>query len=81
MPDDWIDRHSVTCVLCGGMADERETIKIQPDELEPPEVNENPNFNETVKAIADELGTGETHTTCFDLALEADDPTDPGLYK
>lgn len=28
-PDDhWIDAHSVTCPLCGGYADERETIDL-----------------------------------------------------
>jgi hypothetical protein len=24
----WIDAHSVTCAICGALADERETIKL-----------------------------------------------------
>jgi hypothetical protein len=25
----WIDAHSVTCALCGGYADERESVKLR----------------------------------------------------
>ena len=26
--DRWIDAHSITCALCGGYADERETVSL-----------------------------------------------------
>jgi hypothetical protein len=32
--DRWIDAHSVTCALCGGLADERETIKLYDQDTE-----------------------------------------------
>jgi hypothetical protein len=28
MNDEWIDSHSVTCKFCGGLADERETVRL-----------------------------------------------------
>lgn len=69
MPN-WKDTHSVTCVLCGGLADERRTVKIQPDEINGAMEVEDPERATLIRDIADALGRGESHQECFDLVLE-----------
>jgi hypothetical protein len=78
MTERWIDAHSVGCVLCGGMADERRTVNIWPDQI--PEGSaiwqENPERAQLIKDIADTAGCGEAHPECFDITLENGlDPT------
>lgn len=35
LPDErWVDVHSVTCAICGYLADERETIKLYDQDTE-----------------------------------------------
>jgi hypothetical protein len=68
----WKDRHSVTCVLCGGLADERRTQDIWPSEVDPATRNENPEFYRNIQEIADTLGKGEAHQECFEHILESD---------
>ncbi len=69
MSSDWIDRHSVTCVLCGGLADERRTVKIWPGEQQ--ELKDlNPAEFRLIKEIAESSGEGEAHQECFDLVQD-----------
>lgn len=68
----WKDRHSVTCVLCGGLADERRTQKIWPDELGAATRSENPKLYQKIQEIADSLGKGEAHQECFEHVLKND---------
>lgn len=66
----WKENHSVTCVLCGGLADERRTEKIWPDEVDPAMKTENPERYRLIEEIADTLGEGEAHQECFEYVLE-----------
>lgn len=66
----WKNRHSVTCLLCGGLADERRTVNIHPDELGGAVKHENPERYELILEIAETLGEGETHQECFDQVNE-----------
>lgn len=63
MPKDWVDRHSVTCALCGGLADERETISLWEDD------RHDPTMRKRVAAMPD----GEAHTECFATVVVSDD--------
>ena len=55
---------SVTCAICGALADERETISLWADDHDP-----SPTNNRTLVAM---LPDGEAHTECFQRV--ADDP-------
>jgi hypothetical protein len=70
--DDWKDTHSVTCLLCEDLADERETVNITTDvgEIGPTMAIENPQRFEAIMAVADALGQGEAHQECFDHYLD-----------
>lgn len=68
----WSDRHSVTCAVCGGFADERRTAKLTarlPDER-PALVADAPLRAVVIATAVNEFGEGETHEECLD-ALEA----------
>lgn len=59
--------HCVTCVFCGGDADETETERIVDDimELGPSYIVENPlAFGAKLNAVADH-GRGEAHDSCW----------------
>lgn len=68
----WINRHSVTCLLCGGLADERLTIKIreQDTDLWGAGAIEAPREFVLKCRVADKVGYGECHPSCFELALQ-----------
>lgn len=72
--EDWIDRHSVTCALCGGLADERETQSLWPDDYDEIEPG-------APADLYERLPDGEAHMGCFDRALEklAQLPIDQGI--
>lgn len=61
----WIDAHSVTCTICGGLADERETIAWSEFELE---AGTSTAMFETAQALLEEVGSGEAHDRCFQYA-------------
>jgi hypothetical protein len=68
----WIDRHSVTCAICGGLADERRTAELTarlPDER-PALVADAPRRAIIIATAVNEFGEGEAHEECLD-ALEA----------
>lgn len=71
--NDWRDTHSVTCVLCGELADERETQVVTNDEAElgPAMKIENPRLYEVVQDIVQKHGIGEVHQECLDTYMEA----------
>lgn len=76
MTERWIDAHSVTCVLCGGLADERRTQKINSDQLTPALRNEEPEVAHTIEMIIEANGEGEAHIECFEYVLDAEaDPS------
>lgn len=62
----WIDLHSIDCILCGGLADERETVKIQPETLEG--MDEENRTYRVIEIIMNDHGTGEAHHNCFEVA-------------
>ena len=53
--------HSVTCAVCGGLADERETISLWADDYDGP-----------MRARVADLPDGEAHARCFDAAERGD---------
>ncbi|MFT4920833.1 MAG: hypothetical protein ACI8XM_000024 [Haloarculaceae archaeon] len=55
---------SVTCAICGALADERETISLWADDYDP-----SPTNNRTLVAM---LPDGQAHSDCFQRV--ADDP-------
>lgn len=55
MSSDWIDRHSVTCALCGEPADERETISLWETD-----------YDGRMRERVSDLPDGEAHKSCFD---------------
>jgi hypothetical protein len=62
----WIDAHSVTCAICGGLADERETIAWS--DLDEPESGTSTMMLETTQALLEYVGSGEAHDCCFQFA-------------
>ena len=65
----WIDAHSVTCLLCGGLADERCSVNVWEDQITGAMEAENPETVELIREIIDSYGQGEAHPNCFDYAL------------
>jgi hypothetical protein len=55
---------SVTCAICGALANERKTVSLWPDDYEP-----TPTSN---RSTVEMLPDGEAHTECFGRV--ADDP-------
>lgn len=60
----WIDAHSVTCVICGGLADERETVARSAFDIEL-KAGTSTAMLETARALLKEVGSGEAHASCF----------------
>lgn len=72
----WVDTHSVTCVLCGGLADERETDLISDDleEIGPELPFENPTRWLKIRYVAETYGLGEVHPDCLEeIVVTLDD--------
>jgi len=61
----WVDVHSVTCPLCGMLANETETIPVGPEHIESGLTEES---RHTIEAIWREYGSGEVHMGCFTWA-------------
>lgn len=66
----WIDAHSVTCLLCGGMADERCSVNVWEHQIAGAMEAESPEEVELLREIIDTVGQGEAHPHCFEYALE-----------
>jgi len=66
MTDRWIDVHSVTCALCGELADERETLSW--DAFDEPAPGASSTMLETAHALVATVGSGEAHASCFEFA-------------
>jgi hypothetical protein len=64
----WVDAHSVTCAICGGLADERETIGWSEFDLDDLELDTSTTMLETAQALLEEVGSGEAHDSCFQYA-------------
>jgi hypothetical protein len=64
----WIDAHSVTCAICGGLADERETVAWSEFNLDELEAGPSTAMLETARALLKEVGSGEAHDSCFQYA-------------
>lgn len=61
----WIDEHSVTCAICGGLADEREAIAWSEFDLNELEAGTSTLMLETAQALLEEVRSGEAHDSCF----------------
>lgn len=59
----WVDAHSVTCALCGELADERETISLWDDDHGPASETDWSDYPD-----------GEAHPSCFEDAESGDKP-------
>lgn len=72
MSDDWVDRHSVTCAICGGLADERRTANLVANILDerPALEVEDPIRAVVIATAVNEYGEGEAHEECLEV-LEA----------
>lgn len=57
---EWVDSHSVTCALCGDLADERETISLWADDYD----GSTP-LHKYIPSMPD----GEAHPSCFENRL------------
>ena len=53
----WVEAHSVTCALCGELADERETVSLWNDESSPLFHDDNVDL--------EEYPNGEAHKSCW----------------
>jgi hypothetical protein len=69
--EQWIRAHSVTCALCGGLADERRSAELtsQLRDERPALLNENPLRAVAIATAVNEFGEGEAHEECL-AALE-----------
>lgn len=63
--------HSVTCALCGELADERRTVNLTTDlgELGPGLLIEAPVRVGCIFKLVNDYGHGEAHEGCFDDAM------------
>jgi hypothetical protein len=61
--------HSVTCTICGQLADERRTVNIikSATDERPSLARDNPFRAFAITTAANEFGEGEAHSTCFDI--------------
>lgn len=71
-----IDQHSVTCAICGELADERRTIPITSDKAitGASMVVESPRRWAGIVAAVEEFGEGEAHQTCFEEFADEEVP-------
>lgn len=58
---EWVDRHSVTCAICGELADERETVSLWEDDITGSMEAENPELVAAIREAREEYGNGEVH--------------------
>jgi hypothetical protein len=58
----------VTCAICGGLADERETVAWSEFNLDEFEAGPSTAMLETARALLKEVGSGEAHDSCFQYA-------------
>jgi hypothetical protein len=60
--------HSITCLFCGELADERRTTNIHPDidDLRPSLIIDAPIRRQAILEAAKQHGSGEAHQDCFD---------------
>lgn len=68
VPDEpWVERHSVTCAICGGLADERRTVDFVTNAADeyPTLEQENPLRLVAINTAVNESGEGETHEACL----------------
>lgn len=67
----WGKRHSVTCAICGGLADERRTVDLVSNATDeyPTLEQENPLRLVAINTAVNEYGEGEAHEACLQ-ALE-----------
>jgi hypothetical protein len=76
MPENWIDTHSVTCILCDGLADERRTVKVNHEQEEHLRREGYDKKANLIRQIIEANGEGEAHDNCFDVVFENDlDPS------
>lgn len=66
-PDGWVAEHSVTCAICGEVADERRTTLLTTDEEEfgPSRRAEHPDEWAAMQRAVYRYGTGEAHHGCW----------------
>lgn len=76
MDDTTIDQHSVTCAICGELADEKRTVPITSDEeiAGPSMVVESPHRWAAMVVATEELGESEAHQTCFERFADEEVP-------
>lgn len=65
----WVDKHSVTCLLCGGLADETGTVDVSEDRLDGAFIHDHPDEAMAIERLVDDHGTGEAHTECFEYVV------------
>lgn len=72
LDEEWADVHSVTCLLCGELADEREaaTLTLDLEEAAPALAVDSPAVFLATIAGAIEFGEGEAHQDCFEDYVE-----------
>lgn len=80
---EWVQRHSVTCALCGGLADERRTVEITAERADVGSalaVDAPATYVATRRLFEQGIGP-EVHQSCFEQYREdpIPDPT-PGMY-
>lgn len=76
MDDTTIDQRSVTCAICGELADERRTVPITSDKTitGASMVVESPHRRAAIVAAVEEFGEGEAHQTCFERFADEEVP-------
>lgn len=62
----WVDVHSVTCALCGQLADERQTRSLWDDETTPSPESGSLDYSEYPE--------GEAHPSCVEQAEAGEKP-------
>jgi len=66
MNDKAIDTRSVTCALCGEMADERETVSLSPEDY----TEFDGYMREDREVYIPDYPNGEAHLSCFRETLD-----------
>lgn len=68
----WVDAHSVDCLLCDDLADERETVETRINNAYTAEAWTDPRGYVAIERIVGQIGHGEIHQSCFKAFLESD---------
>lgn len=66
----WINAHSVTCLICGGLADERCTRIVREEFIGHAIETGKTQEVELLREIMDTIEQGEVHPSCFKYALK-----------